>query len=922
MSQEYKKVPQLPAGLDLQGNVLLGGEASGKNWVVADGMEYRKRPGLRPVLALPAPDDTAAGSSYVLRAPRGVLAASEYVIGNQPRLSGAEQLTGNTDAIIASCTSQIVCIVDGRPFSIKKFPVLVLQTVLGAFYPSYRFSTNPTTGVLEFALRNSTTGLEAVYTVTAGSTLADIVAAFPGELTTVDTSYTRNSATSTLPGVSALLATCIAQTAGSRWENLDPVNSFIYGYVLSEVPLSSPTDDGTVYRVFYSRDIAGTDSNITVAQFQEELLFAGRWDALMSFDGYRMSVAGCNTIQVASFGLVAATGNLVFGGVYNYRLRTKTIKPSGQITYGPYFDTEVTNSLGASSACVIHVPAYYPLDTQGTNYSDVAYSPRRINTMTETSVVVTPPNLTISGADSRAISPQVGEYVGISSLVPATNYNQMYRYLIDSVTAAGDGQIVLTTSVEYAYASPAGIVDRTMSLGEELEIYRTAASGSVYYLLATIPFRGTFTDTISDASLVSNPPYLGKTYAIRRPPDCCIAVTEHQTRIVVVGEYINSYIDSSQNEGISPDIHDTVTNSNQPFIRNVYWSQPSNEEFSPTNNATLDIAQGGELNSCISVMDTLYIGGGESMWAIQGNLASATSYTVNRIAGAGGTVGNTAVTALNGQVYAVSRSGLYALNGGAADYTIGGPVNAIIRSTKKELLPFIRLTTDKGNSGLRLVIPGMVFERAGVKTASAAEVFPSSFIATEDAADTVTFVFDPNTQKWSMWSGVDMYMGGGLVDFDGMTWAFPRKDGKPICVLDNNYGYDGFTSPVEMVIKGPWQTDGDIFTDKSFVRLRVISAAGERQNFVLRTKIERNWNANQAWQECDIAFRSGAGYGQLPYGNYPYGDPNEPMQQVALTNQKALSVRAVFENSDPAEFPSITGWNFEVGENRKNMKQE
>ncbi|MES2945170.1 MAG: hypothetical protein V4772_20075, partial [Pseudomonadota bacterium] len=186
----------------------------------------------------------------------------------------------------------------------------------------------------------------------------------------------------------------------------------------------------------------------------------------------------------------------------------------------------------------------------------------------------------------------------------------------------------------------------------------------------------------------------------------------------------------------------------------------------------------------------------------------------------------------------------------------------------------------------------------------------------------VALVFDPNTDKWSTWGGSEMYMGGGLVEFDGLTWAFPRKSGKPITVLDSGYGKDGHDTPVEMVIKGPWQADNDLFTDKNFTRLRVICAAPGRQNFVLTTKIERNWNENQAWQTADLGFNAATGFGQLPYGDYPYGDPNEFAQQVALTNQKALSVRAVLENSDPAEFPSITGWNFEVGENRKNMKQE
>ncbi|MES2945171.1 MAG: hypothetical protein V4772_20080, partial [Pseudomonadota bacterium] len=177
---------------------------------------------------------------------------------------------------------------------------------------------------------------------------------------------------------------------------------------------------------------------------------------------------------------------------------------------------------------------------------------------------------------------------------------------------------------------------------------------------------------------------------------------------------------------------------NRPFIKNVYWSMPNNEEFNPLNNVVLDVTEGGELNSAVSTGDTLYIGGRDSMWVLQGTLGStANSFTVNRISGAGGTVGNTAVCALNGQVFAVSRSGLYTLSGGSADYTIGMPVNAIIRKVPEALLPFTRLVALKENTGLMLILPGMVFERPASQGEAVDDVFPGSFVATELAADTV-----------------------------------------------------------------------------------------------------------------------------------------------------------------------------------------
>jgi len=892
--QEYKKIPQLPLGLGVQSNILVPDNTTGKNWVVVDGEEYRKRPGWRPVLAQPAPDATAGTYTTSLLPPRGVLAAAEYITDNATRQVSYEQLTSATDSMYIYNTTQLVFICDGRTFSIRKVPVLIIA---GGTY-SYRYGTNSTTGALEFGLRNLTTGAETVTTVTESTTLADLA-----NTTLLDTTYTKSWSTSLMPGLGGLPASCIVKTEGGQWLNLDPTNNFIHGYVTFNIPMSRPATDNSIpYRCFYTRDVGAIDGNVISVPYGESLIFAGRGDALMSFDGYRMSVAGCTipqsfTTVAAAFGAAALSA-----GTYKYIIRPKTTKPSGQITYGEPVSFTVTGVLLNDKITI--TPGSTNNDLlwlAGSSYSgDIARAPRRYNILTGSTLTAT--SFDLSDVDLYGVMPQVGERVYSQGASDGTGIDFTNAFPITGVS----GHTFSTGYDMTVYLARSAI----MSLGEEYEVYRTAANGTAYYLAGRTPAGFTsYVDTLSDANLTVSASYVAKPYSIARPPDKCAAVTTHQNRLVVVGEYVSS--------GNTPERNSRL------FTRNVYWTQPNNEEFSPTNNALLDVTEGGELNSVVSTGDALYVGGGDSMWVFQGALSGvASTFTINRIAGAGGTVGNSAVCTANGQVFAVSRVGLYTLQGGAANYAIGASINSLVRLVKPELLPFTRLTTQKKTGGLILTLPGMVFERPAVKLASGAEVMPGSFVATENATDTVVLVYDPNTEKWCLWSGPEMYAGGGFVEFDGMTWVFPRKQGKPIAVLDSGYGYDGYTTPVEMQIKGPWQTDNDLFTDKNFSKLRVICAAPGRQNFVLTTKIERNWNENQAWQTADIGFRDGEGYGQLPYGNYPYGDPNEFAHQLPLTNQKALSVRAVFKNSDPAEFPSITGWNFEVGENRKNMKQE
>lgn len=923
MSAGTKKIAILPSGMNAQQNILTPGYASGKNWIIVDGEVFTKRPGLRPVLAQPTIDTLATTyASTSLLPPRGVLVAAEYVIGNQPRENNWEEFTNSStgETIKVYNDNQLVYIVDGRLFVIRKVPVLYWNAA--TWLPTYRLGINSTTGALEFAVRSASTSAETVTTLTDSTTLASLAAGLSG-VSVVDVGLSKNISSAMLP-MSGQLASCIVPTKGGRWESLDASKNYVYGYMPFEMPFSSPLKTGQKYRAFYTQDVAGIDGNVVACQYQDEMLFAGRGDALMSFDGYRFSVAGCNTLGGALTFNPNGTGGMT-AGPYTYRFRCKTIKPSGQTTYGPAVDFAAT--AGGLGACSLTFRNHVvPIENQGSTYSNVAVSPRRLNQFTSVDDYGGPPFL-MSEADYLLLKPKVGELIDTTETIAGvTPPHGRFQYVITGVTKVGTTYSISVNPNFFTnppdFVVPGNAPGTSVGFRNELEIFRTTASGtssSTFYQVALIPLgtNNTYLDTMSDATLTgaNSVVYVAKSYAIQRPPDCCVAVAQHQNRAVVIGEYISS-VDAYQS-------HTPQISTARPFIKNLYWTTPNTEEFSPTNNAVFDITEGGELNSLISVQDTLFVGGSESMWAVQGNLGSADTYTINRIAGAGGTVGNCAIAAVNGQVFAVSKAGLYMLVGGAADYTIGQKVNTIIRGINPALMPFIRLSALRKMPGLAVVLPGMVLERPATQPAASTDIFPASFVATEDATDTITLIYHINTDTWSMWTGEEMYMGGGLAEFDDQVWAFPRRPGKPISVLDEDYAKDGFSTPIKMVLKGEWQDDDDTFTDKTFSNLRVISTpSAGTQNFLLRTKIERNWNSGQAWQEFDLSFSKSLGYGQQAYGVYPYGDPSETAKQIALTNQKALSVRAVFENSNPAEFPEITSWNFEVAENRKNMKQE
>ncbi len=886
MSRDYLKAAQLPAGLDAQKSTLQPDDASGKNWIVADGEEYRKRPGLRPVALQPEPEEIYAVTGY--QVPQGILAAGEYVIHNQARIESDESVEGGRSKVIFG-DNQLVFLRAGKMYSIRKLPIISFD---GRDYTAMVW-VNTSTNNMELRIRQIHTLVETTIIITSSTTVAEVVAAMPaGTNIMTKTDYTFSP---TPASFSTLLASCLSQTDGYVSDTTD--FSILSGYVISEVAISQPVNDGTSNKLFLTLNY-GQDGNIVPFQFQDEMMFVGKGDALISYDGYRASVAGC--IEPISISLTPNVGGgSLTAGLYTYVVRTKISKPSGQVTYGPPVTLTATATLNGTVSVALTVEpdlinaygSFYGFDVNG----EYVLSPRRYNPLLPDPVEGSgTDNTLVTAAGMARYRPQVGEY-----LFDKTNGKMLIR-ATDETKVYVDG--VLTGS--------------PYSLGESYEIFRSVIGGTLYYKVAECPVGYTYTDGTSDATLATQASYIEKTYTIQRPPDFCIAGCTHQGRLVIVGEYINSY--SSQYLDEAP----SLQGLKRPFVKNVYWSQPNNEEFSPINNAIMDVTDGGELNACISVNDTLYISGGESMWALQGNLASASSYTVNRIAGAAGTVGNTAITAANGQVFAISRSGLYQLQGGSADFSVGAAVNSLIRNVPNNIRPFIRLITLRETGGLLIIIPGLTFKKALGTSSSYSNYYPDPSHVVENAHENIALLFDPNTQKWSQWSGSNMYMAGGVVEFDGQVWAMPRKDGAPISVLDSNWGKDGFDTPVEMVVKGPWQHEGDIFTDKSFVRLRVIHASASSQNYVLTTKIEKNWVDGVSIQESTLDFRSGRGYGDGAWGEEAYGDPNETTQMMALTNQKALSVRAVFENSEPTEFPSISAWEFEIGQNRKNMKQE
>ncbi len=907
MANPYAKVPQLPVGVDAQSPILLAKEASGKNWHIVDGFEYAKRPGWRPVLELPSYEQLYFLTTYPITSAQGVVAAGVYVPSTQARTADYLAYTG-AQTLRVLARDQLVCVANGLPWSISKMPFLY-----GVSSVWYSIAPN-TSGAMVLTLRGIYSGSQFTVstTLTSKESLQTLAATLSPYFNNLPAGFT-NSNTTGLQSLYSQLAWAIEQTNGMPHLTTGGTWFYINGYGLEQASISVPTADGR-FRAFAAHVFGSQPTNVQTLQFQDELLFAGQKDPLFSYDGYRLSAAGCLELgtPVAQTNPTATdngAGNL--NGTYTYILRPKITKPSGQTTYGPDYTISgvaVTNKkvivvpqINASPVASLQVTATSYGSAAG--YANAAFAPRRFNPLTISSM----PNTSTIVLSSTATNPtpqrlNVGEYV--------TAGGSSSQTVIRARVVGASNDTYTLNSTDFSVLTP----PFKASLGETVEIYRNVASGTVWYLVGEASLGvDSFEDNLSDATLITKAAFLDPQYVIQRPPDHVVAVAVHQTRIVVAGNYSNSFYETAQDPDDFPGVA-------PPLINTIYWSQPANEEFTATDGVVLDIAEGEELNSLISVGDDLYVGGNGSLWVVQGDLGSATTFTVNRIPGATGTVGNTAITAINGQIYAVGNRGLYALNGGAVDYSIGEPINVLIRALDKKLLPYIRLSTDKETGRLFVALPGIVFERP--TTGYTVDQFPETFVVAENATDSAVFVYDPTNGVWAHWTGQEMYVGGGLVNFDNKMWAFPRRSDKPVCFLDSAWGNDGYSTPVAMRLEGPWQHNGDLFTDKNWARLRVLATGGARQNFTLGTRVEHNWRDSEAVQSFDLAFRDGQGYGQLAYGGAsPYGDQNETNKLVPLTNQKALSVRAVFENSDPAEQPRISGWNFEVAENRRNMKE-
>jgi hypothetical protein len=884
MPGEYKKIFRLASksGVDYSTSVLEKGGASGHNWHVESlGGSVTKRPGLAPCASLPATDEEAyswtESSTRATKPFLGVLGAATHILDPEVRAVPSTLDPGTFpgtwyDETVDGYTfktyrepQEIVFVTSGRLCCLRTVPAILVTSsgrVSYSFWPD-------STGALVFTLYEDEL-VAATYTVDSSSSIADVATAIGGTVFSGK-------------GQADLSATCLKQTKKALIQERMSGAVAIPCWITHEVPgamnyLGLEDSNRYRFRAFSSNPAFSFDTPVQGVQYGEWLLLAGQHDTLFSYDGFRLRKAGT---QGVDYELTTPAGSLT--GTFNYLLRPKFVSPRGVVSYGPTSmftatlvaeDQTITLTQEAPAAYVSGVRSIAP---NGTHTSlSIASNDSESFTLDLTKYVEDP-------------KPQIHEKVFLHP--EDTSTDQVRR-----VEGYSDGVVQFADSVFNTY---------TASTNEQVEIFRTVNGGTAYYLVDEIPLAegSSYTDSTSDATLVTQDVLIETAFTPVAAPDMVVAATVHQNRAIVVGEYLSA----------------STRDNTPPLISSVFYTEPNTQEFTADNSFTVNTTNGDELVACFSHDGVLYIASTLSLWNVTGDLSSATSFSVDRIPSGQGVVSNCGFATLRSTLFALSRFGVFTLAGGV-DYTIGTPVNPLIRQLSSEVLKRARLCADEVNGRLYVVLPGVNLDRTSTTTATTTfSTYQSMVRFVEETSATIVLVYDVIREAWYVYRP-QTPVGGGIVALDGRVMCFPKRHEAPIVELNEDYKSDAWT-PIEMEFATPWEDLDDTTTSKSFVRAQVLSTEETSQNFVLETTTETDWKAGRPVGEFNLSFMDGEGYAENAYATVPYGDPNVPDHVVPLTNHKAKSMRLVFRNDDPAEKPTISGWVLEVAANSRNAKE-
>lgn len=497
----------------------------------------------------------------------------------------------------------------------------------------------------------------------------------------------------------------------------------------------------------------------------------------------------------------------------------------------------------------------------------------------------------------------------IAGSITDTSVKYMYTYeytdakgnIIESIPS--DESATLSPSSQNVEVTVSNILDTTGfdtdSTDLKINLYRTTAAGTTFYLVKTVVNDGTsatqvITDDVTAGTITTLLEYI-------------TPIKEHGLPPIV--KYITVY------QGL------LIASGDPTNVNSVYYSDIDSPEYFPAgDNAFLvDTFLGDKVTGIAPLGNSLFVFKNRSITQVTGTIAEDT-FRVDLFGSS--TIGCSAhhsIKEVNGNLVFLSEKGIYSMNQNEQSLTdlseIIEPEFSRLRNnfTFKKAVAINWLDEDK-------YIIYMPVEASNAATTSSK-----------------IYVFDYFRSAWLIWDNINAMGGMSIINqelyfterrlsvLDGFVKYFSYK----FLQSGTTYDYADHAASISFIYKSNWETFGEPSIFKKWLRCKIHSLDAslddfESESFTLNLETELDYTPGvpSTQLEFDFSGSQSGGWGIDAWGLFSWGATRLTSQLSKLKSTKAKSLRLIIKNNNLLENVLISGYEFEVATPYKEFIKE
>ena len=613
-------------------------------------------------------------------------------------------------------------------------------------------------------------------------------------------------------------------------------------------------------------------------------------DLLMDYHDNR----GIDSWELAS--CVNMSNCLFIATGFNYLLKYdgQNVYRSG-LPMAPAIPTTALSATGFTDTNIKYIYVYKQIDNRGNITFGVESDPSAALSPANQKIAVTCTSIQPSEGFNTGCAKVNGNQSTVSTITVDSGHTLKIgdtAYLYDGVSASFvEREVTATTATTITIAGATVTVLDNAAISNNLRIviYRTTASGNLYYKVAEIPndslsATSTYSDSIAIASLGTQYvyPILERDLLEVFPRYLC----SHQELLIASGAA------STPNTW--------------------YYSSPEGVEYFPAESNYEDIKAtgGGGIRGLGSDQEHLIVGTDRSLFVVTGDLYSD---TVRQERLSDRTVGfacHNSIIQIADKIVFLSLTGFYSLTSGFLLQEIGESINTefnlygVPTSETPRLKRACSVYLEETEEYLCFV-PA----ESGTGTAKYANT------------NSAVHVLDTFNGGWAKWTGLNM--GGGVTLCNSALYFQSRRDDSSLTVTGNLWkrstlgavdDYADHHEAIQFKLGTQWMDAGEPSVFKVFLWLKMYNLLREilSASFMLNISVERNFERALPWFSFTMNFgqsgASGQGWGYFAWGISPWGSPQSQSIKKKLRSGKAQAIRYLMTNSTLHERVAISAW--------------